>query len=100
MRVLVRLLALGLLAAAAVVAATDVGRGPAGSVLSLSPLGKIWFDLDPASLNMLQAGIQRRISPALWEDLIQPVLTWPAAPVFAAAGAALLLASRRRRGHI
>lgn len=61
------------------------------------PLGQLWFEIDPATLNMLQAGIQRRISPGLWEDVIQPFLTWPAWPVLIATGLTLILISRVRR---
>lgn len=65
---------------------------------SFIPLGQLWFEIDRASLNMLQAGVQRRLSPGLWEDVIQPVLTWPAWPVLIVAGVALILVSRARRG--
>lgn len=61
------------------------------------PLGQLWFEINPASLNMLQAGIQRRIAPWLWEDAIQPVLTWPAWPVLLALGLALIALGRIRR---
>jgi hypothetical protein len=64
---------------------------------SFIPLGQLWFEINPASLNMLQAGIQRRISPGLWEDVIQPFLTWPAWPVLIAAGLTLILIGRARR---
>ena len=61
------------------------------------PLGQLWFEIDRASLNLVQAGIQRRISPRLWEDVIQPVLSWPAWPVLLATGLALILLGRVRR---
>lgn len=62
------------------------------------PLGQLWFEIDPATLNMLQAGIQRRIAPWLWEDGIQVVLTWPAWPVLMVFGVALIAAGRAGRG--
>jgi hypothetical protein len=61
------------------------------------PLGQLWFELDPASLNMLQAGIQRCIAPWLWEDVIQPFFTWPAWPVLIGTGLTLILIGRPRR---
>jgi hypothetical protein len=64
---------------------------------SFIPLGQLWFEIDRASLNLVQAGIQRRISPRLWEDVIQPVLSWPAWPVLLATGLALILLGRVRR---
>lgn len=100
MRFAFRLIALALILFAAVVAVADVRRAAADGDWTVSPLGKVWFELDPASLNMLQAGIQRRVAPWLWEDVMQPVLIWPAAPVLALAGMALLLATRRRRDHV
>lgn len=58
---------------------------------SFIPLGQLWFEIDPPSLNMTQAGIQRHVAPWLWEDVIQPVLELPAWPALASLGAALLL---------
>ena len=40
-------------------------------------LGKLWFDAHPGSLNLAQALTQRYISPALWSDIIVPVLKQP-----------------------
>ncbi len=97
MRSVVRILASLLLLFAAMLLVREAVRWLSGEGWSPIPLGQIWFDIDPASLNMLQAGIQRRLSPSLWEDVIQPVLTWPAAPMVGALGLALWLGSRRRR---
>jgi hypothetical protein len=54
------------------------------------PLGQLWFELDPPSLNMTQAGIQRHVAPWLWEDVLQPLLELPAWPVLLGLGAALI----------
>ncbi|MFQ3622314.1 MAG: hypothetical protein SNJ73_02090 [Acetobacteraceae bacterium] len=97
MRLVVRLAASLLLLLAAALLARDAAPWVAGHGWSPTPVGQVWFDVDAASLNMLQAGIQRRVSPALWEDVIQPVLTWPAAAVSGALGLGLWLGSRRRR---
>ena len=44
----------------------------------LTPLGEIWYKVSAGSLNLLQAGIQRAISPALWDPVIVGFLRLPA----------------------
>jgi len=48
----------------------------------LRPLGALWSSIHTESLQVLQPAVERHISPALWENLIQPLLTAPAALVF------------------
>lgn len=69
----------------------------AGGAHRFIPLGQVWFEVDAASLNMTQAGIQRHIAPWLWDDAVQPLLEQPAWPVLAALGLALLWALLRLR---
>ncbi|WP_439578878.1 hypothetical protein [Elioraea sp.] len=97
LRLILRLLGAVLILAALwpLVRETAMGVSEAGH--SFIPLGQLWFEINPASLNMLQAGIQRRISPGLWEGVIQPVLTWPAWPVLIGTGLGLILVGRTRR---
>ncbi|WP_135466894.1 hypothetical protein [Crenalkalicoccus roseus] len=61
------------------------------------PLGAALFRLDPGLLNMAQAGIQRRLAPWLWDDVLLPVLEQPSWLVPAVLGALLLLAAALRR---
>ncbi len=63
------------------------------------PLGQLWFEIDPPSLNITQAGIQRHVAPWLWDDVVQPVLEQPAWPVLGLLGLVLLWLrpSARRR---
>ena len=62
--------------------------------------GKLWFDIHPGSLNATQAVIQRYVLPALWDPVIQTVLTWPAWAVLGVPGFLLAwLFRRRRRGR-
>jgi hypothetical protein len=63
----------------------------AGAGHQFIPLGQLWFEIDPPSLNMTQAGIQRHVSPRLWEALLQPLLEMPAWPVLGGTGLVLLL---------
>ena len=51
-------------------------------------LGELWFRLDSSSLNLTQAVVQRYLHPALWDDVLLPLLFQPTAAV---AGATALL---------
>lgn len=67
-----------------------------------APLGEALFRYDPALLNTAQAGIQRHLSPALWDDAALPLLERPSWVLPVALGASLLLlygllSLRRRR---
>ena len=42
------------------------------------PMGRMWFALDSASLNLLQAVVQRYIHPGLWDSVFVPYLLLPA----------------------
>ena len=46
--------------------------------LVLTPLGALWYAVNPASLNVLQAGIQRGVHPALWDPVMISYLNLPA----------------------
>lgn len=55
--------------------------GEAGEFV-LRPLGTLWNDIHSASLQTLQPAIERHVSPALWDSVVQPLLEMPAALVF------------------
>ncbi|HLW28622.1 MAG TPA: hypothetical protein VKY54_12880 [Kiloniellales bacterium] len=78
----------GLLAAALLLLLLDLWRWRSGETenLSLRPLGEIWFSLDPGSLNLVQAVIERYLLAFLWDPLLLTLLTWAAAPILAALG--------------
>ena len=66
--------------------------------------GELWYRLAPEAPNTVQAVIQRRLYPALWDDVVLPLLLWPAplvliafAALMAAVGLLLSLAFRGRR---
>lgn len=65
-------------------------------------LGQRWFEIDQAfgsaTLNTLQAGIERNISVDLWDNVFAPVLLWPAVLVFFVPGLVLVLLFRRWGG--
>ena len=93
MRFILRLLGFILLAAAIAALVYDLGGFSQSAEDGLSPLGALWFQLHPGSLNMLQAGVERNIDPDLWHETIFPILELPAVFVLAIPGLLLLLLS-------
>lgn len=93
-----------------VLAAAVLGAGVwlwlAGQDL-LQPLGRVWFTAHAASLNLLQAVVQRYIYADLWDAAFVPFLLLPAwnalAVLFLAlaviGGIFLALGRRRRRRY-
>jgi len=61
-----------------------------------SPGGQVWYQIHPDSLNLLQAGVQRHMSPEIWDLAFQPVLLWPAIATLSGVGLILLVLFRRR----
>jgi len=65
-------------------------------------LGQRWYQIDQAlgsaTLNTLQAGIERRISVDLWDNVIAPLLLQPAMLIFLVPGLVLVLLFRRWGG--
>ena len=75
--------------------------GEAGQFI-LRPLGELWNEVHTASLQQLQPAIERHVSPDLWDSVVQPILTSPAALVFGVAFLFFHLLSalfRRPRRH-
>lgn len=58
--------------------------------LALRPLGEWWYLLDPGSLNLMQAVIQRYVLPELWDPVAIFVLAKPAVVALGLKGALLL----------
>ncbi len=65
-------------------------------------LGQRWYQIDQAlgsaTLNTLQAGIERRISVDLWDNVFAPLLLQPAVLIFLVPGLVLVLLFRRWGG--
>ena len=82
-----RALGSGFLLAALIALVFDIGNALLGSSgFAVTALGNLWFTLHPTSLNGLQAGIQRYISPYLWDPVISAVLQMPIWAAFCALG--------------
>ncbi len=60
--------------------------------------GAMLFNINPAALNGLQAGVQRNLSPALWDALFIPLLSLPAWVIPVAMGTIFVLISALRPG--
>ena len=96
-----RVTGLWLVAVAVVAAAIDGTRTIAASKLILTPLGQHWYQFAPQSLNAAQAGVQRHVSPLLWDPVIQSILLLPTWLVAGLLGALFVwIGSRRRRRRI
>ncbi len=89
MRTFTRLLGLMFIAAALAVLGADLSAAGEDGTLALRPLGALWYDLHPGSLNLTQAVVERYILELLWDPVVITVLQWPAAAVFGALGIAL-----------
>ena len=61
----------------------------------LLALGDLWSRVDLGSLNRVESGLQRRVSGALWTDVLLPILRIPALPTFIIAGVFFLWLGRR-----
>ena len=62
-------------------------------------LGQVWYAIHPSSLQLIQPAIERHIAVWLWEDVVFPLLLWPAWAVLGGAGliVGVLFGRRRRR---
>ncbi|MHA1524838.1 MAG: hypothetical protein ACTSY1_10590 [Alphaproteobacteria bacterium] len=77
----------------------DGSRSIAAGALELTPLGETWFKIDPPSLNLVQAVVERYTHPLIWDPLIVTVLQWPTFAVGLGLGLVFILIGRRRRSH-
>lgn len=91
-RILGWLLTLGALAIAAAELYAWRGQGS----YHIIAIGELWYRGSPSSLNLVQAAVQRHLDPALWDDVLRPILLLPAWAVLGVPGVLLLLLRRRR----
>jgi hypothetical protein len=71
----------------------------AGGTWRMIAAGELWYALDRNSLNLAQAITQRYLHPALWDPILQSVLTWPAWSLLGGPGIALVVALSGRRSR-
>ena len=94
MRLLAHIVGWTLLIVALVIAIRDGLASLDQKVLVIKPLGQIWYDIDPPSLNTAQAVVERYVSPTLWDPAIVTILQLPGVAVFGVLGIVFLLLSR------
>ncbi|WP_436642194.1 hypothetical protein [Microbaculum sp. FT89] len=97
LRFLSRFIGLWLMAGALVALVVDGAKTIASGAVVTTAVGQMWYSVSPATLNAAQAGIQRNVSPFLWDPIIQSILTAPGFVVFGVLGTLLLLAGRKKR---
>ena len=91
-----RLLGLSLLGLAVVFLGYDLVTGLSGAgLLGFNSLGDLWGRLSAASLNLVQAIVQRYLFPALWDPVLVTFLLLPAWLVFGVPGLLLTLSRRK-----
>ncbi|MEZ5839762.1 MAG: hypothetical protein R3D02_04830 [Hyphomicrobiales bacterium] len=95
-RFLIRVLGLWLLALSFVFLVVDGTRSIADGTPTFSALGELWYDFDPASLNLAQAAVERHLSPVVWDPVLQWLLMVPAWVVAGVIGVMLTYAGRKR----
>ena len=73
-----RVLGFCFLALAVVAFGRDVWASASEGRLVVTTLGETWFSIHRDSLGLLQAGVQRRVWPPLWDPVITSILLRPA----------------------
>jgi len=91
-----RALGLVLMAAGFVSLVVDGVKTIASAGLVITPLGQAWYDVHRASLNLIQALIERYAFPFLWDPVVVTLLFLPGWVVFTLLGAGLYYLGRRR----
>ena len=91
MRLVLRIVGLLFAAAGVMLAGIEMARSFQTGKWVKIPLGKLWYDLSPGSLRLIQSLVQRYLAPQVWEPGIVTVLTWPAWAVLGGLGALLLV---------
>jgi hypothetical protein len=94
-RLLVRLLALAMLAGAFAAAVIDGARSIAASQLSITPMGVTVYWAFPGKLSLVQSTLER-IHPFLWDPILLDILLLPTWLVMSALGVGLFYLARRR----
>ena len=64
----------------------DVAQWVSTDTFRFHSAGELWFKLDPGSLNLAQAIIQRYILVGLWDPILIAVLQYPATAVLGIPG--------------
>lgn len=74
----------------------DGVRSLAKSELAYTQLGGLWYQINAASLNLAQAGIQRSLHPVLWDPIAISILQVPVFALFGLLGLVMIYLGRKR----
>jgi hypothetical protein len=96
-RFLFRFIGFWIIAGGFIALVYDGTKSIAGNALSFTPVGQIWYNIHPTSLQLLQPAIERHVAAWLWESVIQNILTAPAWLVLGIIGAVLMLIGRKKK---
>jgi hypothetical protein len=96
LRLLVRFIALLLLAGAFAAAVVDGARSIGADQLALTPLGVTLYWAMPTKFPLLEPFVESKFGPLAWDPILLTVLKGPTFLIFALLGAALLYLARRR----
>jgi len=99
LKFLLRLSGYAFLSIAIIAGIADASTSIAQSQLYLAPLGQVWANVSPETLDLSRAFIQSNRSLAFWEPGIETVLAWPVWAVFAPLGLFCLWLGGRRRSQ-
>ncbi len=97
--IILRILGWLLFLLAVMAAGAEAFRGLEQAAWTPIAFGELWYDIDPGSLNLLQAGIQRNVHPDVWDPWIVGILTAPTWLVLLVPALILLLFARPRRAR-
>lgn len=76
---------------AAITGFRDLWLSVKQNTMVLTSLGETWFAISPDTLNLMQAGIQRGLHPAIWDPVIVYFLMLPSFTAFLILAAIVLL---------
>jgi hypothetical protein len=93
-----RVIGVGLLLIAVVALVVDATKTlGANGVVVITPLDAQWQQLSPASLEWVKQSASAKFGPAVWNEMMLPVLHLPAWAIFGALGVLFYWAGQRRR---
>jgi len=79
-----------------VVDLAPLAGGTAWSEIRFTAFGEVWFRIHPESQQMIEPAISRHVSPMLWDYVVLPLMTAPAAAVAFGLSVVFWLLRRRR----
>lgn len=100
MRLLFRLTGTWLLALALILLIIDGTKSLAQNAVIWTPLGELWLQLHPPSLEGLRAFIASRFFDVVLQPAVDLVLSFPAWAVFGVPGILLAVMGRSRRSRL